>query len=195
MDLSATDYAGQLRALLPAGPAWHDELTQKLLDAWAQEFKRLDGRIGDLLNEADPRLAVELLPDWERLLGLPDGCTVGVSLSLDERRRAAWHKLTAQGDQSRAYFIGMAEKLGVPGCTITEFRQANCNSHCNDALYSQADEFVWRVNVPLAVDNARMGNCNDDCNDALQMYTPNLIECPIRARKPAHTEVIFSYQT
>lgn len=184
-----------LRELLPGGPAWSDACTRRILEGWAEEFKRLDARIGALLDEADPRTADELLAEWERLLGLPDDCMAGVDLSIDDRRRLAFQKLRAQGGQSASYFTALAETLGVSGVTIDDqFVQPTVADDCNDALYSQADEFVWRVNVPLAIQNERAGNCNDDCNDAVNLYTPNLIECPIRDRKPAHSVVLFSYQ-
>lgn len=179
MDLKVQDYAAQLRALLPGGPAWNDALTQKFLEAWAEEFRRLDARVTQLLEEADVRTSDELLAEWERLLGLPDDCTKDLDLSLQERRRLAWQKLTMRGGQSRAYFIALAETLGVPGCTIDE--QFGGNPH------------HWRMNIPLAIENSRFMNCIDDCTDALQMYIPNIIECPIRELKPAHTEVFFSY--
>lgn len=193
MALSADDYQRMLAGLLPRGPAWNDQVVEHLVRAWAEEFARLDARIDVLIEEADPRTANEMIADWERVLGLPDKCTADLGLSLIERRRLAWQKLTELGGQSRAYFIELAAKFGEPNVTITEFRQMTCNDDCNDALYSQADEFTWRVNVPHAAADFRLMNCNDDCNDALQMFTPNLIECPIRERKPAHTTVIFSY--
>lgn len=195
MALSADDYVAMLSGLMPGGPAWNDQVTHHLLAAWADELARLDARIDVLIEEADPRTANEMLADWERVLGLPDKCTSNLGLSIADRQRLAWAKLAEQGGQSRAYFIALAERYGEPGVTIDEFRQMNCNDDCNDALYSQADEFTWRVNVPHGVADFRLMNCNDDCNDALQMFTPNLIECPINERKPAHTNVIFSYQT
>jgi uncharacterized protein YmfQ (DUF2313 family) len=196
MALIAEDHEELLRALLPAGPAWGDEFTAKLLEGLSQECGRLDERIEKLLQlEADPRTSSELLEEWERLLGLPDDCMAGVELSVADRQRLAWQKLTALGGQSRAYFIGLAETLGVPGVTIDEFAPFNCGSNCTEPLYSVADRFTWRVNVPTPLEAVRPMTCNDDCNDALQDYTPNLIECPIEERKPAHTTVIFSYQT
>lgn len=191
MALTADDYAGLIEGLTPNGPAWQE---RKLRDAWAVELARLDARIDVLFNEADPRTTSELLTDWERVLGLPDDCMVELPLSINERRLIAWQRLTELGGQSRQYFIDLAARFGEPGVTITEFRQMTCNSHCNDALYSQADEFVWRVNFPRPAANVRLMNCNDDCNDALQMYAAALAECPITERKPAHTSVIFSYQ-
>jgi uncharacterized protein YmfQ (DUF2313 family) len=194
--LTSEQYLRQLQALLPTGAAWPREdaaTLTKVLHSLADELARIDLRADDLLDEADVRTAGELLSDWERVLGLPDGCTLDQELSTADRQRIASQRLVEQGGQSRAYFLGIAEQLGEPGCTITEFRQATCNSNCNDALYSQADEFVWRLNIPRESDTPRQATCNDNCNVALQIYKPNLIECPISKRKPAHTKVLFGY--
>lgn len=191
MALTAADYASLIEDLTPKGPAWTED---KIRAAWGEEMARLDARIWTLVEEADPRTTSELLADWERVLGLPDECMASLPLSINERRLIAWQRLTELGGQSRAYFIDLAARFGEPGVTISEFRQMTCNDDCNDALYSQADEFVWRVNFPRPAANVRLMNCNDDCNDALQMFTAALAECPISERKPAHTTVIFSYQ-
>lgn len=197
MALTAAQYLAQLQALMPQGAAWPRDpghVQTDTLAALAEELARVSARADDLVNEADVRSADELLSDWERLLGLPDDCQADLELSIVDRRRIATQRLVEQGGQSAAYFIALAELLGEPGCTVTEFRPMNCNDDCNDALYSQSDRFAWRMNIPHAAANLRLMNCNDDCNDALQMYTPNLIECPINERKPAHTNVLFSYQ-
>ena len=194
MALSAADYVSLLVGLMPGGPAWGGQDDADLVAAWAEELARLDARVDVLIEQVDPRTADELLGDWERVLGLPDKCTSNLGLSIADRQRLAWAKLTEKGGQSRAYFIALAARYGEPGVTISEFRQMNCNDDCNDALYSQADEFTWRVNVPHPALNVHVMNCNDDCNDALQTYAASLAECPITERKPAHTTVIFAYQ-
>ncbi|MGA0569656.1 YmfQ family protein [Variovorax sp. VNK109] len=197
MGVMSERWLAALQALLPPGDALTREpganLT-RLLGAVAELFGLTHEQLEDLrAQSSDPLQASEMLEDWERLLGLPDDCMVGVPLSLLERRSIALQRLTEVGGQSRAYFIDLAARFGEPGCTITEFRPMNCNDDCNDALYSEADRFFWRVNVPHPAANARPMNCNDDCNDALQYYTPSLIECPITERKPAHTNVLFAY--
>lgn len=193
MALTAQDYVHLLTGLMPRGPAWSDQVIAHFIQAWADELARIDARVDVLIEQVDPRTADEMLTDWERVLGLPDECTADIGLSIAERQRLAWAKYTEQGGQSRAYFIDLAARYGEPGVTISEFRQMTCNDDCNDALYSVADEFTWRVNVPHVAADFRLMNCNDDCNDPLQMFTPNLIECPVNERKPAHTTVIFSY--
>ncbi|MDR3661593.1 MAG: DUF2313 domain-containing protein, partial [Mycobacterium sp.] len=70
-------YQEQLRSLLPAGPAWDPEQVpeiQPVLLGIAQELARVDARAVDLLNEVDPVTVSELVPDWERVMNLPDPC-------------------------------------------------------------------------------------------------------------------------
>jgi uncharacterized protein YmfQ (DUF2313 family) len=192
MALTAADYVKLINALTPVGPAWSDDTVRSI---WAQEYARLDARIWTLFEEADPRTATELLGDWERVLGLPDECMSDETLTLTERRRLAYAKLTEEGGQSKAYFIALAARYGEADVKIADgARPMNCNDDCNAALYSAADRFVWQVRLQHPADDVRPMNCNDDCNDALQLYTRALAECPITERKPAHTTVVFRYQ-
>jgi uncharacterized protein YmfQ (DUF2313 family) len=58
MDISRADYLSQLQALLPQGAAWtreRDAALTRLLDAFAEEFARVDARARQLLDESDPR--------------------------------------------------------------------------------------------------------------------------------------------
>jgi uncharacterized protein YmfQ (DUF2313 family) len=186
-----------LQALLPPGRALPRDPGARfttLLEAIAAVLLATQLRFEALLIEWDPSRATNMLPDWERFLGLPDDCMAGLALTTQDRQRIAAQRLTEQGGQSIPYFIGLAEQLGEPGVTVTEFRPMNCNDDCNDALISEGDSFTWRVNIPHGAGEQRLMNCNDNCNAALDMYQPSLVECPIRERKPAHTQVIFAYQ-
>ncbi|ADE10487.1 YmfQ family protein [Sideroxydans lithotrophicus] len=140
-----------------------------------------------ILNEIDPRTAAATLDDWERVLGLS-----ALGLSVEQRRVAAGAKYYSHGSQSRPYFIGIAEKLGFPGTTITEYKRANCNGNCNDALYSEADLFVWTMNVP-ALGGYFAANCNSNCNSALGSWGYSNLEMAINKDRPAHTRVMFNY--
>lgn len=194
MGMIANDYLRQLQSLLPQGQAWPRDseatLTQ-LLAALAEEFSRVDRRGEDLVNEADPRNTSDLLPDWERIAGLPDTCLTA-GQTIEQRRAALVSKLTSLGGQSRQYFIDIAAALGYPGATIDEFRPMNCNDDCNDAVASEADRFAWRINLP-SLGGAIVMNCNSTCNDALQAWGDEVIECRINHFKPAHTTAIFAY--
>ncbi len=112
--MSADQYREQLQALLPSGAAWPRDQAAILtatLDALAQELGRVDVRMTDLLNEADPRTTNELLADWERSRGLPDPCVTG-TLTTDQRRNNLVAKVTNLGGQSPAYFLLVAERMG-----------------------------------------------------------------------------------
>lgn len=69
---SAEAYAGMLASLFPPGKLWTfiASLLSKVLLASADELVRVDQRGQDLVNEADPSTAVELLPEYERELAL-----------------------------------------------------------------------------------------------------------------------------
>lgn len=195
MVVAPNTWLPSLLALLPPGRAFTREpgtVLVQLLTAIAIRLGVSQALLEDLAIQHDPRLATSLLPDWERLLALPDACTPA-GLQVVDRQRLAFQRLVELGGQSRAYFIGLAALHGEPGVTISEFQQATCNSDCNSTLNSQADEFVWRANIPHAALNARWATCESDCNSSLQEYTPSLIECAFKERKPAHTTVIFSY--
>lgn len=195
MGVTLQAWLAALQAMLPPGRAFTrepDSNLTKVLSAIAAMFLAAQLKLEDLLEQADPRRATSMLPDWERFLGLPDHCTPA-GQSLADRQRAAFQRLTEQGGQSRAYFIGMANLLGEPAVTVSEFKRFTTGSNCNSALYSQADLFAWRVNIPRPALNTRFFNCNSWCDAALQQYTPSVIECALRERKPAHTNVSFAY--
>ena len=72
---SAEDYRAQLVALLPRGRAWPKEpgsVQHQVMAGFAPMFVRLDQRSQQLVFDAFPGNTVELLPEWEAALGLPD---------------------------------------------------------------------------------------------------------------------------
>ena len=74
MAVSAQGWLAALQAMLPPGRAFTrepDALLTKLLGALAAMLLAVQIKLENLLLQADPRLATDMLPDWERLLGLP----------------------------------------------------------------------------------------------------------------------------
>jgi uncharacterized protein YmfQ (DUF2313 family) len=194
MDLSADDYSRQLVALLPPGPAWStddDAATLTLqLNAWAQEFARVQARAATLTEEADPRGTYELLTDYERIFGLPTACMYGIEQSLEQRHDALVSQMTSLGGQSRAYFIALALAAGFT-ITITEFVPFNVGMTVADPIYGPDWYFAWQVNASLSkVVYFRM---RSGVNEALAAWGNQLLECLINRYKPAQTLAIFSY--
>jgi uncharacterized protein YmfQ (DUF2313 family) len=194
MALTTEDYLAQMQNHLPPGPAWPrdiESLTTKLLTSFSEEYARIDARINDLLDEIDPQTTLELLPDWERILGLPDEC-VETAQTIQQRRAAVLAKLRNQGGQSRAYFIALAAYLGFE-ITITEFTPFRAGiSAVGDPLCGTDWWYAWRVNAPETTSVFfRVGS--SAVGEPLQSFGNELLECVFSRLKPAHTNIIFAY--
>lgn len=72
---SSADYLAALQALLPRGRVWpreSDATQTKALSGLAGVYERQNARSNNLLSDAFPITAYELLPEWESTLALPD---------------------------------------------------------------------------------------------------------------------------
>lgn len=80
----------------------------KLFEGCADALERIDVRVGDLLDEADPSTADELLPEYERELGLESSGTI-------EERRARVVSLTVARQRYRPidFQNALASLLGL----------------------------------------------------------------------------------
>lgn len=195
MGLSADDYLRQVQALLPPGPAWAREsgaYLTRLLHGLSTEFARVDERAGALLDQADPRTTLELLLDWERLAGLPDGCVVdaGVELTTAQRRAALVGRLTMVGAQAASYFESLALSLGYQ-VEVHEYSPFDVNDLVIDPVTSEAWAHAWEVRGQLnqPVDFT----ANSTVADPLSAWSNVVLECVLNRFKPAHSVLIFSY--
>lgn len=210
MDVKA--YTAQLRNLLPLGLAWPrqpDLKRDELLEAEAVELSRVDTRVADLLREADPRQALETLGDWERVAGLPDSCVVATSITIQERRQRLVQKLTSTGGQSIGYFADIAENMGYP-VEIKEFRPFVCGlSECglveeespagSTLVFGLTDlltiRYYWAVEVlEPRVTWFRVSASELGKDPFAKIDIAADLECVINKLKPAHTNLVFSYE-
>lgn len=180
---TAADYLAQLMALAPQGAAWSREsgtTLRGLFEGMADELARVDGRAADLMVQTDPRVVTEMLADWERAYGLPDGC-VTAEPTPDGRRLALHHKVASLGGQSGPYFVGMSALLGYL-TDVETFRPSRLPLTLPTPLLGRPWAFAWRVAVygPLEL--------TED-----PIYASADIECVIQRLKPAHTVVSFDY--
>lgn len=197
----AAAYAGMLRGLMPRGPAWamaEGSRMASLLDGLAMELARIDDRAVALREEADPRTALELLPDWERVAALPDACT-GVPDNAGERQAALHYKLTRPGAQNAAAYVEIAARVGYQ-IDIEEHRPMRAGFRAGARCKSLDWTFAWTVRVwPfdgwleeadfVAVFRAGAGRAGD----RLRGFGALNLECLIRRAAPAHTTVLFAY--
>lgn len=201
MMMTAAAYAEQLRQLLPRGRAWltaPGSLLAQLLAAFGDELARADDRIAGLIDEADPLTTLELLPDWERVAGLPDAC-LPVTGSISDRQIRVARKISGQGGQSRAFFIDLAGQLGLE-IEIEEFSPATCGHRLGSHIGGPQWRFVWRVTVlPPTEESATLAirtsiaRCGSRCGVRIRSFSIQELECVIRRAAPAHSKVLFAY--
>jgi len=190
--MNAVAYLSQLIQLLPSGSAWVAEtgsVLRGLLHAGAEMLADVHRRATDLLDEADPRTAFELLPEWEKEVGLPGKCSASAD-TIRERQAMVHAKWISRGGQSRPYFINLAKALGYV-ITITEFTPFTCEDTCEDAVTDEGWVFVWQTNA--AATTIINSTCESSCEDPLRDWGNTILECVITEDKPAHTQVIFTY--
>lgn len=157
----------------------------------------LDEAIGNdavLLAEQQPDLTIQMLGDWERNYGLPDACIGGAGASADARRLNLLTRIRGKGNLSRAYMLALADSLGYPDCTITEFGGMTCEDPCDSAVNGEDFIGVWRLNVPVAT-AIFVATCESPCDVQLRRWGNQQLECVIVRHKPAHTIVLFGYST
>lgn len=195
MAITRGQYVELLKSLLPRGLAWvrqEGSTLHSLFEAMADELYRFDQRIGtDLIKEADPFTTNELLTDWERVVGIPDG-VFSDAVSVGRRRSNMISKLTARGGQSIPYFIALAAELGFE-ITITEFRPFRAGiSSAGDALTNGDWNFTWRVSAASDLTDAFLAG-RSVAGDSLSFSSTSILEGALTRAKPAHTILQFEY--
>lgn len=186
--VTKSEYLELLKNLLPPGPAFpHDDYESEMaviLEAVATECARVETFVNLLIEESDPRSAIQLFVDWETSFGLPDECVMAFlerDITIEERRRALVARSIGTGGQSLLYFKELARQLGRD-VEVKNLRQAG-----------QPETYHWWqviISESSSVDDATVLMTVDD---ALATWGDALLECIINQRKPAHTRVFFSY--
>ncbi len=216
---SGDDYAEALAGLLPHGqawPRWPESVLMRTVRGLAQFFGFVDARAADLLErESDPRLTLELLPDWERNWGLPDPCFKQAQ-TIDQRHALLILKMTLLGAQSREFFIAMAAWLGYT-ITISEFApfmagvsqagdtRGMVNWNDTPGQHPDIPDFRWYIGPPemrfywvVHIINApltwfRSGAGQAGVDPHLRIGYAYDLECLLNRWKPAQTLIVYDY--
>lgn len=156
----------------------------KLLSCFASELNRLEARNIALIRESVPGLCVELLPNYERMLGLPEDC-MPPAQTQGERQANVHAKYTAKySGLSTQFYIDYAERMGITitidegGGVGTPFRLGGASTpgitRFGNRFWSAATLYTWRVNVAQT-----------------EPHFDSLV-CMMNKMKPAHTIVVFN---
>lgn len=172
-------YRDQFLALLPPGRIWpesRDSSFQALALALGYRLAEAhETLLRWFVQELDPRATIELLPEWEEALGLPDPCTPAAQ-TIQERRQRVVAALTVRPSPTLQYLRALAEALGYAG-----------------ALLIESPPFSLTITVPNPrVTYARTGASR--CGDYLARYErASDLECVLQKQKPAHITLVFNY--
>ena len=189
---SATEWWQATIDLLPQGLAWaRDQASNigKIFSVIAQERSVRHQRKLILLEiESIPTAAVELLPDWEQALGLPDPCRP-LPGSLGERWAAIADVFFAQHPPTPANMVAWAASAGW-NITIREQRNFIAGvSEAGDVVGE--NDFTWVVTILDQV--ITYFRAEQAASEDLLYSFPDVetLECVLRRAAPAHTQVFF----
>ncbi|MBR2813485.1 MAG: DUF2313 domain-containing protein [Reyranella sp.] len=189
---SIADWLQATMDLLPLGIAWPREPTSnvgKVLQVIADErAQRHDRKLVLLEVESFPPSAVDLLPEWERVAGLPDPCRPAPG-TLAERRSELIDQLFGDHTPTPALMIALAARAGW-NITIREQRDFIAGISMAGDPVGESDH-TWIVTVlDQSISFFRAGG--NAGGDPLWTW-PDLstLECVLRRAAPAHTNLIF----
>ncbi len=214
--LSISDIAGAMRRLLPRGRAWprdNDSTQWEVLQGLAPTYQRLAARDVNLLTDSFPLTTVELLPEWEASLGLPDPCA-GPSPTIQQRRAQVVARFAGNGGQAAAYFIEYAANLGYT-IGVQNFAPFRVGFNCaGQPLYGEAPTnyfragigragdplafwgyswaYVWAITAPLNQEVFFRTGVSA-VGEPLATWGNAVLECEMNAIKPAHMILLFEY--
>ncbi|MEQ8585165.1 MAG: DUF2313 domain-containing protein [Thalassobaculaceae bacterium] len=213
--MRATDdtYRDQLLALAPVGQAWPrdpDARFPRLLHGLAGELARTHNRALDLIEEADPRTADEMLEDWERVAGFPDPC-IPLASEAEARRLAVVGRLAARGGQSAAYYTLLCAGLGY-AVTIADYHEfiAGEGEAGDMVLDGEGESFTagenvagdhlelfdwkhaWRLTGEPTIDRDFIAG-ESEAGQALGYRDNPVVRCIVNRLKPEHTRVAYSW--
>lgn len=204
-------YKQLLINFLPPGKLWvvkNQPNFEKLLEATAQEFCRVDERAEQMQIEVDPLKTFEALDLWEKAFGLPDACA-SEDQSLTERRAQLKRTLTNVGGLSKTFYEFIVSQLGSEAEVTNRVNFVAGRARAGDPLTNyfnrtfvagshagmQLREIGWRsyFNVELPATVSEHFVAGSVAGTPLRNFQNPLIECTIRELKPANAGVTFTF--
>ncbi|MGL9774997.1 MAG: YmfQ family protein [Sodalis sp. (in: enterobacteria)] len=190
--MNSRDYAQLRSALLPPkGYALTGKRLGVELHAEGKSLAQLEIRTGEVAEGITPFLAVGLLVDWERMLGIsPDS-----SMKLQQCRQQVLARINATGSLSRQYFISLAKSLGYR-VTLDEAPPFRAGiGRAGERIWVPEIIWLWIVNIDDAqVPVYRFRAGSSVAGKKLLTFGQNLIGKLFKDLKPAHTQVVFNYR-
>lgn len=154
-DFSFSDFSQALLRLLPRGPIWSrdlDGIAARLATIWGKTFSRNSARCVNLLKDAFPATTDELLPEWQKTLGLPDPVAPETQ-TLEQQQAQVVARLTGTGGCSIPYLQDYAKTLGY-SVTITPDSAFYFGMQFGTEFGGEG----WNFDYTVTVDDAKANN-------------------------------------
>lgn len=185
-----------------ANSVWSDFLL-----IFACELARLQTDVRNLLKESIPGLSEDLLPEWERVAGIPDECS-SLATTLSQRQQIVHAKITqAKGEftgeflpLTEEYFINYASSLNMEITITTDpggvpFRVSHKTGSYIQRVTRMPESY--QAGTPTErIDGSRLNRLGSLHRwDITVVSDPDgnqsLLECVFNRIKPAWTEINF----
>ena len=188
---SVDQWGDALLQQMPRGKAWprdHDAYLPKYVRGFAKRLADLELSADGLLLEMRPETTVQLLPEWETYLGLPE-CEV-TEQSFERRRAAVVEKYHRKGGLQTWQIEQIAAALGF---TVKVYEQwpHHVLRDVNYPLYPASTRFVLRVDV-YGIPEERF-TVLDNVLTPLRGNAPIVLECVLNRLKLASFYYDFNY--
>ncbi len=194
LNITTADLADLFLRLLPRGRVWpktSDAIQAGAVTALTPTYSRLLLRDNHLLTDAFPATTVELLPEWEFSLGLPDPCAAA-NQTIAQRQAQVVARLTQSNGPSLASLTAFAAALGY-AITISEYTPARYGRQkYGQPMYGPDWAFAWKITTAaVTITPAQYGKAR--YSDPYRTWGGGVLECEMERLKPAHTIIVYSY--
>jgi uncharacterized protein YmfQ (DUF2313 family) len=191
---SLSQVLDELLALAPGGagmPTTPDTVFAQMLTPWANEISIIEALMLSFKNEINPLNAVNLLPDYERVLGPDPYGRDQQPLDEAQQQELAYSRWVTRFGVRPADFIAFAATFGVV-ISIQQYSLTSAGAFAGVDLVNAPTQFAWLVTLPAAVETIAEAS-SAQAGALVSGFPPSLVQPAIAGRAPAHTTPYFSY--
>ena len=195
-------YVSQLLSLLPNGFLWDktsDTNLKKMLIPLATELASSHIRLEKLALEAVPNTTEELLEQWEKLLGLPDACSLlkfNKENTFEERKALLLAKIISKNPCTKVFLENFIASLGYKAEISMLQPYTTGMSRIGMALNgANANRFLILVQLlEQKVEYFRIGKSEIGKDTMGKIDHAEDLECYLKKYIPAYTQVVIGYK-
>ncbi len=144
--MARLNHKTMLRKLLPSGLALMGPTFDKLIEALASEFSRIDELAVKFLEKEIPGDLEYQLEAWEKIVGLPDEFTSHLAPgNLEARNLAVVGKLSSVGGQSTEFWTTFLRRISSSKVEIKFFKPLRAGFTAGDYAFDEQWVFAFEV--------------------------------------------------